>query len=274
MRHSLPLVELHVANACNLTCDSCSHFSNSGHRGMLSPEEARAWLAPWSRRLAPENFRLLGGEPTLNPRLVEFVKIGRDAFPDTRLEVVTNGFFLHRQPELPRALAEARATVELTIHHRSPEYLAQLEPVHALLAEWRQTYGVEHTIEVADLRWTRRYHGFGPDVRPYDDRNLRASWEQCPASDCRQLFRGRLWKCSPITYLRLQKEAFSEISSEWDPYLAYQGIEPGCTDEELHAFLARQEEPICGMCPADPEQFEKESPLIPRAALLKAVRAR
>lgn len=267
MRYPLPLVELHVSHTCNLTCDSCSHFSNSGHRGVLTPEEAVASTAPWKERLAPENFRLLGGEPTLNPRLIEVIEICREVWPDTKLELVTNGFFLHRHPRLGAVLAESGASLELTVHHDSPEYLAELVKVQEILEQWRVQYGLRHTIEKALQRWTRRYHGFGSAVKPYDDGDLRASWENCPARDCRQLFRGRLWKCSPITYLRLQKEAFSSLAEDWDPYLKYQGIEASCTDQELQAFLEREEEPICGMCPANPERFDKNSPLIPRSQL-------
>ena len=38
----VPLLEIHAANACNLTCESCSHFSNNGHKGMLSLADAEA----------------------------------------------------------------------------------------------------------------------------------------------------------------------------------------------------------------------------------------
>jgi hypothetical protein len=124
---------------------------------------------------------------------------------------------------------------------------------------------------MAGQRWTRRHHGFGPAVRPYDDGDPGSSWEHCPARDCRQLFRGRLWKCSPITYLRLQKETFPTLSDEWDPYLAYDGLAATCTDADLSAFLDSEAEPICGMCPSRPERFDKDSPLISRASLMRAV---
>jgi hypothetical protein len=64
-------------------------------------------------------------------------------------------------------------------------------------------------------------HNFlaGRTFTDWDDLNAqarawceRSSWQICPARSCRQLFRNRLWKCSPITYLRLQKETFPELS--------------------------------------------------------------
>src|SRR5438045_65614 len=92
-------LEIHVSHACNLTCEGCSHYSNQGHKGMLSLEEAERWMLLWNRRLRPAILSLLGGEPTLHPRLTEFVILSRRLWPASHLRLVTNGFLLHRHPE-------------------------------------------------------------------------------------------------------------------------------------------------------------------------------
>ena len=80
-------LEIHAAHACNLTCDSCSHFSNSGHAGIVSLDVLRQWLSPWAPRLAPTRFRIVGGEPTLNRDLPEIVRTVRELFPKGELKV-------------------------------------------------------------------------------------------------------------------------------------------------------------------------------------------
>src|SRR5207244_5365780 len=65
-RPVVPLLELHVTHACNLACESCSHYSDHGHRGNLDLAEADRWMAAWSGRLHIEQFNLLGGEPTIH----------------------------------------------------------------------------------------------------------------------------------------------------------------------------------------------------------------
>lgn len=262
-------LEIQIANACNLTCESCSHFSNSGHRGVLSLAEAEEWMAPWARRLAPESFCLVGGEPTINPKLTEMVYLARRLWPHSQLRLITNGFFLHKHPGLPEALAATRAILCLTIHDRSPEYRQKAAEIARLVDEWRARHRFAVYVEESARRWTRRYKGFGPDVMPYSDGDPRSSWEHCACRSCRQLFRGKLWKCSTIAYLQLQKETHPGISPAWDPYLAYQPLDPSASDAELAAFLRRQDEPICNMCPAVPERFVKRSPLIPVKELLK-----
>lgn len=259
-----PLLELHAANACNLTCESCSHFSNSGHTGTISVEEAVEWMRRWNTRLAPRLFRLLGGEPTLNPKLPELIEAAAACWPHSRIGLTTNGFFLDRHPRLGEVLHRHNVSVRLSVHDRSREYLEQLRPGVNLINRWQETHPFELAVEDADQHWTRRHHGYGSGVLPFADHDPRSSWEHCPARQCVQLFRGRLWKCSPITYLKLQKERFPQLSPEWDPYVAYQGLGPEASEEEIVAFLSRQEESICNMCSAVPQHFQKPSPLISR----------
>jgi hypothetical protein len=258
---------MHVANACNLTCESCSHFSNSGHKGLLNLDEADNWMSAWNSRLSPEKFRLLGGEPTLNPRLPELVRLARQRWPESRIAMTTNGFFAHRHKDLGKALGDAKAIVLLTFHDRTEEYKAKALPASELLLNWSKQFGFELTTEESHVRWTRRHLGVGADVLPFEDGNPRLSWKKCPARTCRQLFRGKLWKCSPITYLQLQKETHPKISEKWDPYLAYRPLEPDCSDRALAEFFSAEEEGICGMCAADPQNFDKPSPLIPLSVI-------
>ena len=267
------LLEMHVANACNLTCDSCAHFSNNGHKGIVGVGEADAWMKAWNRRLRPDGFRLLGGEPTLNPQLADLIYLARENWPHSQILLTTNGFFLHRHARLAEALSKTDAHVLLTVHHASPEYLAKAREILALLHSWRAVYPFFLAVEESWRRWTRRYRGFGPDVLPFDDRDPRSSWANCAARTCRQLFRGRLWKCSPLAYLQLQKEAHPTMSPVWDPYLAYEPLAPTCSEDELEAFFLRREEDVCAMCPAAPEPFEKASPLIPLGEVMRRRRA-
>jgi len=256
-------LELHVAHGCNLACESCSHYSNQGHKGLLGLDEARQWLSPWGARLDPQIFSLLGGEPAINPQLTEFVALSREYFPRAHLRIVTNGFFLHRHPDLPRALREhGNATLRLSVHHDGPEYREKLEPVYELLGEWQREHGTQLVVYPSVGQWTRRYKGFGSAMEPYDDRQPRSSWVNCTAKVCPQIFEGRIWKCAALAYLGMQHEKYG-LSEAWQPYLGYAPLEPGCTDAELAAFFDREEESYCGMCPAKPERFALPSP-IPR----------
>jgi hypothetical protein len=127
-------LELHVTHACNLACDSCSHYSNHGHSGNLDPALADRWMKAWSDRLLVKEFNLLGGEPSIHPRLSEFVLMVRRHWPAAYILIITNGFFLHRHPGLPATLAAAgNCELALSIHHDGAAYTERLRPIFDLL---------------------------------------------------------------------------------------------------------------------------------------------
>lgn len=258
---SLARLELHVTHACNLACESCSHYSNHGHVGNLDLEQADRWMAAWSNRLAVEEFVLLGGEPTIHPGLSEFVTLARRHWPLARVRIVTNGFFLHRHPDLPRRLAAAgNADLALSVHHDGTGYLERLRAVFDFLAIWQRDHGTIFHRWPSHQGWTRRYLGFGAAMLPFEDGRPRQSWEICSARHCKQLHDGKLWKCAPLAYLGLQKAKY-ELSDKWDPYLRYRPLDPACTDDELDQFLALEDEPVCSMCSAEPHHFSLPDPL-------------
>lgn len=158
-------------------------------------------MAGWSGRLVVDEFHLLGGEPTIHPELPAFVTLVRRHWPKAFIRIRTNGFFLHRHPDLPKLLADdTRAAISIAVHHDSPEYLEKLRPILDLIARWKREYAIQIDIDPSFTNWTRRYQGFGAAMRPYEDGSARKSWEICSARHCKQLFEGKIWKCAPLAY--------------------------------------------------------------------------
>ncbi len=203
----------------------------------------------------------LGGEPSIHPDLAGFVALSRKHWPNAHLRLVTNGFFLHRHPDLPAVLQrDPNVCIYLSIHHDAPEYQNKLRPVLDLLRNWHRTHGIRVFTYLSFKHWTRVYHGSGNTMEPFQDGRPRQSWEQCPAKYCPQLFEGKIWKCAPLAYLKLQDAKYG-LSDSWKPYLQYQPLAHDCTDEQLKQFFRREEEPSCGMCPTHPERFKLPLPL-------------
>lgn len=253
-------LEMHVAHACNLSCESCSHYSNHRHKGLVSLADAEAWLAAWKSRVTPERFTLLGGEPTLHPDLTEFVRLARRTWPEAEIRLVTNGWFLHRHPELPAVLAaDPDFSLLISVHHDSPEYREKLAPIFELTGAWTRDFGIDVQVERSFERWTRRYQGSGIDMKPYEDNAPEKSWANCAARHTPQLHEGKLWKCAPLAYLGMQHRKIG-LTAAWAPYLRYEALPPECSDEELVEFLGRKAESYCGMCPANPERLELPVP--------------
>lgn len=258
----IPNLEIHVTHACNLACEQCSHFSNLNHKGILSVKEIDYQMGLWSFRIQPRVFSILGGEPGLNPDLPQIINLCKVHWPNSRLQLISNGFLLDRHPELPKILKETDCSLEVSVHHESKEYLEKIKPYLDLIEQWRKDYGIKLNIRPSSKNWRRVYLGEHSTMKPYNDNNQRESWEVCVCKWCPQIYLDRIWKCPPLAYLKmtLDKLKLSD-DPEWAPYLKYRPLEPYCSDTELRDFLLTQDESYCKMCPANPESFSLPSPL-------------
>lgn len=277
MRYPLPRLDVHATHACNLTCRSCSHFSNHGFPGGLSAEGVIAHLRAWAPRLAPEVLSVLGGEPALAPDLVEIVEAAVDLYD--RVEVNSNGLLLgrHLDAGLLTALAKSRrgGLLAVTQHGDDPVYLDLFTPALAAARRACADAGVEFQLWGTSARkpWTLRYAGHGPSVAPLGRGDARSAWTNCWCRSCAQLHGGLLWKCPQVAYLPMVAARWPEVAGRWPAALGYRPLGPGCSDAELAEFLSREEEAACGECPASPPAAEFPSPLVPARELLRAVSA-
>jgi len=254
--------DVHLSHACNLTCESCSHFSNHHFSGLLSLETAESWYQKWSLRLRPKRVTLIGGEPTINPKLSEHVLLARKYWPNACIRLYTNGFFLHRHPRLPQIMKEiGNSVIEVSKHFDSPEYNQRFDEIQRLLQTWQDEHQIQFIVRDSIVNWTRRYHYEGGQLSPYNDGDPQQSWRNCKARTCKQLHNGKLWKCPILAYLPMVKSKVN-LSPEWDFYLTYKPLEPDCSESELREFLSRKSEVFCAACPAYKRPFKKPDPTL------------
>lgn len=256
MQYAIPHeVQLHITHSCNLTCEGCTHYSNHGHSGMLDLATADAWMTYWSNRIVPERFTILGGEPALNKDLTKFIYLAKYHWKFSHLELISNGFHLHKHPKLPQALIDTGCVLGVSVHTREhPEYIEKFKPVYKLCKEWLDM-GVKVEMRHSSLDWMRQYKGYGDKMEPYEDNDPKSSWKNCVSRMCIQLHEGKIWKCPALAYLPMQAEKYN-LSEKWDPYLSYEPLQPECTDDQIKEFFTRTWEDSCKMCPANKEHFK------------------
>jgi len=101
LRARLRNFEVHIVEHCNLGCQCCNHYSSIAEESFLDLE---TFEKDFTRMASLTNshvefINLLGGEPLLHPRLIEFFPIARRLFPRTRIQLITNGILLSKQSD-------------------------------------------------------------------------------------------------------------------------------------------------------------------------------
>ena len=254
--------QLHVSHSCNLTCEGCTHYMNQGHSGNVSLETAIEWMDNWKDKVIPKRFTLMGGEPCIHPDLGDFVWETRKRWPNSYTEIVTNGFLLHRHPNLYEPLRKTKTVLAISVHsNEDKKYLERFKPVYELAREWIDR-GVEVELRPSIRHWQRQYKGFGDKMEPYEDNDPVSSWDVCVSRLCVQLWQGKLWKCPGLAYLPMQAEKYN-LSDKWNPYLKYVPLSEESDAIEIKKFFLRKAESFCSMCPAHAEYFKPADPLLP-----------
>lgn len=265
MKIIVPHLEWHAAHACNFTCESCSHFSNHGINKIVSLDTLKHWYSLWNNRIVPKSMAILGGEPLLNKQIVDIIYMTKDMWgkENEYFELVTNGFLLHKYPELPKALEETNCVLSISIHGNSKKYSETINNINVLLTEWTNKFKIKIKPMQVSTTWIKTYNGFGNNMTPYEDNDYKKSWDNCPTGQqCFQLLDEKIYKCSMLAYLPLVKQKYN-LSDKWNRYLKYKPLSSDCSDQDILNFFNKKEEVFCSMCPSDPKLFVKKDPLLP-----------
>jgi sulfatase maturation enzyme AslB (radical SAM superfamily) len=259
-------IEIQVSNGCNLTCQSCSHYTNVGFAKNIDAKTVREWIGDWNERILPKNFILMGGEPTLNKNLVEIAELSARVWAFSKIKIVTNGFFLEKHPELPALMQKFNLNLEISLKSNDKEYLERIEPVKRLVDDWRGRFKIRVKWRKDYENWLMVYKGYGPEIRPFNDNEPKKSFESCGQKVCRVLHEGDIWKCPRLAYLHLYK---FKLDDSWSPYLKYRPLKAGASAKEIKSFFEQKEIPECAMCPARKHPMELPNPIISARELLR-----
>jgi hypothetical protein len=256
-------LEYHVTHSCNLTCQQCSHYSNFRLGGMLTVDNARNEYKLWYRRLQPQRFALLGGEPALNPELSAHVRLAREYWPTADLMLVSNAFFFDRHPDLPQTLVDTHCRLEISQHGTDSEYVKQFEVGVAIVRRWTEEYpGLQVKLRHSHRGWMRQYRVVDGKPLPYAS-SPAGAYRVCMQKTCTQLYKGMLWKCPALAYYELfEKKTRLADTPGWELFRKYRPCRPDADDEAVQQFFAAADIPQCALCPASRESFEHPNPLL------------
>lgn len=200
----LPYVEYHVSDYCNLKCKRCGHFSNIVTEKVFPDmEEFRAELKGLSKRFRNiRQFRLMGGEPFINPDLKSFVCEVRREFPYADIRVVSNGLLLPNvSAQTLEAIRKCGATIDIS----------QYPPTRKIMENLiRFAQEKELKIQVGK-EITQFFKGISSDVSTEYEK----IYSKCVSKTCHFLRKGRLYVCgAPILFFENKDFLELDITDE------------------------------------------------------------
>lgn len=117
-------IEVNLVDHCNLNCKFCDHFSPIAKEKFLDVdlfERDMARLSQLTNGILG-GISLVGGEPLLHKNVCSFFEISRKYFPDTLIDMVTNGILLKNNDEVWGALKKYNIKLMVTTYPIKLDY--------------------------------------------------------------------------------------------------------------------------------------------------------
>jgi sulfatase maturation enzyme AslB (radical SAM superfamily) len=259
-RLTLPFLETMITQVCNLSCQGCTNYSDLKHSGYVSWEQGRTWLEPWTELLDIPDFGIMGGEPLINPEVVQWIVGVRELLPNTQIRFTTNGLLLHKCPDLLKVLQDIGNCVFKISVHLEDETLEDI--IQRIFAQysWQEVteYGIRRWKTDRGLRFQvnrpsqflKTFYGEYSVMRPHQSKPSNA-FDLCVQKTCPLLYKDRIYKCSTSALLLDTLERFDKPNwSQWEPYIE-QGITVDSPHKEIQAFVDNfgRLHQRCGQCP-------------------------
>ena len=258
---TLPFLELMVIRGCNLSCQGCTTFSDLRHAGYVTWQQGLKELEPWLTRLQLPAIGIMGGEPLMNPDIVQWLKGIRKILPNTQIRFVTNGLLLEKNWHVFDLLRDMENTVFKISYHVNNNELDQI------VGKIMQDYNWEPVEEFGINRWKEKSRDFRFQVsRPTqffktfqnDYKNMLPhnndpidAFAVCVQQRCPMLWNGRLFKCgtAALTPDMLAQQDWPNQNAWID--LVDDGLAPDCADADLKRFIDNFGKPhkLCRQCP-------------------------
>jgi organic radical activating enzyme len=121
MKHFLDRAEFYITNVCNYNCEHCNRFNNYHFKGHQYWKDFKNVYKQWNDRLDLGAISILGGEPTLNPSIIEWIDGIATLWTTPKIEIVTNGTRLNYVKELYNTIKKhnGRVSIYIGLHDRT-----------------------------------------------------------------------------------------------------------------------------------------------------------
>ena len=294
MHAILNKVDFYITNVCNLTCENCNRFNNFDFKGWQRWSDYQAQYEQWGKLVDLKAVTIMGGEPFLNPTLIDWVQ-GINRIFGIEVQILTNGTRFRHAPDLYDALRFKDSTrlhnhIGVSLHN--PDQFEKLkEDVLWFLKGPVQIYPKGHRKNV----WNSDYQFVDCNniivnvynVDTFHSSAINHSWkinpqiqkvfvlhnsdpdlahENCAFATFKSyhFIRGKLYKCAPVALMPEFDQQHKLHISDSDRTLlnSYQPLSVDNFETYNQEFFSQLDNPIaqCKFCP-EKYTFQKIFPV-------------
>jgi len=287
----LDYVEFYITNVCNFNCTHCNRFNNYYFSGQQKWNDYKDIYEEWSTKLDLPRVSILGGEPTLNPTFMDWVNGIRELWPETSIEITTNGTRFKFWPELYQTIIDHREKggqtfISVGVHskERKNEMIQEIkgllqEPISESYISWGEEVDPTKPLEegrfidlkLVDANWVtvvvqdnwyfsdsalRENNGV---FKLYENDASKAH-ELCYNRDSHHFIRGKLYKCGVAGILPefIKQFNFNAPDNLIELANSYQPLLVDKSPTEIQLFINNIKKPIaqCALCPVEFDTYE------------------
>lgn len=287
MKQRLNYAEIYITNVCNYSCTNCQSLNNFAFKGHQRWEDYQSEYELLSNQLDINTVQIIGGEPTLNPDFEKWVDGISKLWPNSKLQISTNGSRLDKiTDQTYQTLLKHKGTLWITCHDIelyngfldfSKSFLDKIvsDTDNADGCDWKTDYEKSKTDPSIKLRTVSRKlideHGvevildwsqaFVPNVVDVVDKHyLKMNYNSDPVEahdicyfkTCHQINKGKLYKCPLVSVLPNFLDQFNVDMLEDDRVIAYSYQPLSANDNNVADFVNNINQPIpqCKFCPS------------------------
>ena len=170
-RTELETMEIHAAEHCNLNCKNCSMFcglvETCDFPCYLEFEEGIKQLKNFFPHI--KKFRIIGGEPLLNPELDKYIRLIRNVYPYTDIRLISNGILVTKMSDqLIQTIIDNDVTFIVT------QYISLKHSIDEINRFLSKT-GIRYIVTEAVLEFQKIYNALGDS--DIDENFYRCHWK-------------------------------------------------------------------------------------------------
>jgi len=293
--HAIPnKVDFYITNVCNLTCQNCNRFNNFDFKGWQRWSDYEDQYQQWGKLVDLKAVTIMGGEPFLNPTLIDWVQ-GINRIFGIEVQVLTNGTRFRHAPGLYEALlfdSKNRHHNHIGVSLHTPGQFdgLKVDILHFLKGPveiypkghkknvWNSdyhfvdcnniivnVYNVD-TFHSSAINHSLNFHTQKQNVFSLHNSNPFFAHQNCAFATFKSyhFIRGKLYKCAPVALMPEFDQQHKLNISDTDRTLlnSYQPLGVDNFETYNQEFFSQLDNPIaqCKFCP-EKYQFQKIFPV-------------